>query len=752
MIPMRRWGQSAITGLLTAVCGAAFALMPLSVKFEESTGLWWLFTMRGAIQPPSDAVIVAIDGTTGADLQLPKLPRDWPRTMHAQLIDKLVAEGASVIVFDMDFSRVKGAYEDMVFANAIHKADRVVLFEPLVAKKQQIQSNAGNMSGWTWVEAKLSPSPQLAAAARAIGPFPLPKLGRSAFEFWTFKPSTGNSPTIAAIALQLYATPQYDRLISALQRIGIQNLDLVPSAVPATSDAPDLARLMVSLRNRLSSDYSYRERLRTVIANMAGMSDGDRRALEALAALYTGTADRYLNFYGPPGTIERIPYQMMLKPELQVALPHRVDLKGKVVFVGYSDLAEPEQPDRFYTIFTDADGVDLSGVEIMATAFANLLTDRSLRLSSMTMTLAITLAYGFTVGAALYLLPALIGVAFGLAVSFLYVAAAQWSFNTADLWLPLAVPILVQMPLATLIGLMGQYLVERRLEKKMSRAISHYLPESIVRDLTEKHLDPSKSDRVVYGTCLATDMAGFTTIAEKKSPTELAKFMNAYFDAIAKALKRHAVDITNFHADTIMCAWIGTDASPNTRKNAILAALDVMGAIETFSKQDHSLRLNARIGLQDGQFYVGHTGGGGHLAYTILGDPANTASRLESLNKQLGTHVLAAQSVVAGLSAGFLTRPVGSFRLVGKAEPTPVSEIVAQRLEATESQIDLCSKFSTAVDFLRTQKWDEATTLLNSILEQHEDDGPTRFYLARCQQYTAEEWGSDPTIILLDQK
>jgi adenylate cyclase len=162
--------------------------------------------------------------------------------------------------------------------------------------------------------------------------------------------------------------------------------------------------------------------------------------------------------------------------------------------------------------------------------------------------------------------------------------------------------------------------------------------------------------------------------------------------------------------------------------------------------------LNARIGLQDGQFYVGHTGGGGHLAYSILGDPANTASRLESLNKKLGTHVLAAESVVAGLSAEFLTRPVGSFRLVGKAEPTPVSEVVAPRLEATGSEIDLCARFSTAMDLLRARNWNEAVALLNSILERHEDDGPTRFYLARCKQFTAEEWGSNPTIILLDQK
>jgi adenylate cyclase len=726
--------------------------MPFSAKFEESIGLWWLFTLRGAIRPPAEAVVVAIDGTTGPELDLPKLPRDWPRTIHAQLIKNLVADGAAVIVFDMDFSRVKGAYEDAVFADAINSAGRVVLFEPLVAKKQPVQTSGGSMGGWTWVEQKLSPSPQLAAAAKALGPFPLPKLGRTSFEFWAFKPSTGNSPTTAAIALQLYAMNEYDRWLAALQRIDVPNVEQLPSDARAVKKASDTGHLMASLRNALRADQTLNERLQRAIDQMQDVGNRDRRSLKALSALYSGPDNRYLNFYGPPGTIERVPYQMVLKPELQLAVPHRVDLNGKVVFVGYSDLAEPEQPDRFYTVFTNEDGVDLSGVEIMATAFANLLTDRSLRPSSLATTITIALSFGFTVGAALYLLPAIIGVAFGLVASALYVAAAQWSFNAADLWLPLGIPILVQLPIAVLIGLMGQYLVERRLERKMSRAISYYLPENIVRDLTEKHLDPSKADKVVYGTCLATDMSGFTAIAEKKSPTELAIFMNAYFDAIAQALKRHAVDITNFHADTIMCAWIGTDPSLAVRKKAVLAALDVMQAIEAFSKQDGSLQLNARIGLQDGHFYVGHTGGGGHLAYSILGDPANTASRLESLNKELGTHILAAQSVMGGLSSGFLTRPVGSFRLLGKAEVTPVSQIVAQRFEATDGQIDLCTRFSEALDVLRARQWHEASALFKSILDEYEDDGPSRFYLARCQQYAKDESESDPTIILLDRK
>jgi adenylate cyclase len=748
---MRRWGRSVIAGLVTAVSGAVFALLPFNTRFEEEVGLWWLFTMRGAIEPPAQVVLVAIDGTTGNDLELPKLPRDWPRTIHAQLVDSLVARGAEVIVFDMDFNRTKSAYEDSVFATAIAKANRVVLYEPLVGRKESVETNDGKMV--TWVEQKTPPTPQLSAVAKAMGPFPLPKLGRTAYEFWTFKPSTGNAPTTPAIALQLYALHHYDKWLAALKDARVIGLSQLPSDPGEMKRAPQTLGLMDTLRNALTADPSINERVQSTIDQSGDLGVEERHLFKALAAMYSGPEVRNINFYGPPGTIARIPYQTLIRPELQTTTHPPVDLKGAVVFVGYSDPADPEQPDRFYTVFTGDDGVDLSGVEIMATAFGNLLTDRALRPSTLGTSLGLIAFFGFTVGTALFLFPAMIGVAASLAVSALYAVAVQWAFNAADLWYPLATPLVVQLPIAVLIGLMGQYLIERRLERRMSRAIGYYLPANIVKELTEKHLDPSQANKVVYGACLATDMSGFTTIAEKMSPTELAKFMNSYFDEVAKAIKRHSVDITNFTADTIMCAWIGTDSSATARERALLAALDVMRAIESFSKRDDTIHLTARIGLQDGNFYVGHTGGGGHLAYSILGDPANTASRLEGLNKQLGTHILAADSVIADLSPGFLIRPLGSFRFLGKTEATPVSEIVALRSEATPRQIDLCSRFTHALEVLRASQWSEATALFESILDQYEDDGPSRFYYARCQVYAKDATAvADPGVIHLDRK
>ena len=103
-----------------------------------------------------------------------------------------------------------------------------------------------------------------------------------------------------------------------------------------------------------------------------------RQLLAALAALYAGPDHYYINFYGPPGTVRTIPYESLLQGGGGKAPAPTGDLTNHMVFVGYSDLYDPDQPDRFYTSFTGKDGVDLSGVEIMATAYANLLSRRTL--------------------------------------------------------------------------------------------------------------------------------------------------------------------------------------------------------------------------------------------------------------------------------------------------------------------------------------------------------------------------------------
>ena len=277
-----------------------------------------------------------------------------------------------------------------------------------------------------------------------------------------------------------------------------------------------MRQLMQTSRRMFQQDASLQQRVGHAIDRLnGGASDvATRQLLDALAALYAGPDHYYINFYGPPGTIRTIPYKSLLKEDGGEATARSSGLADNMVFVGYSDLYDPDQPDRFYTSFTGKDGVDLSGVEIMATAYANLLSQRTLQPSATMISALAVVAFGLLAGILAYLLPATLAVPAVFAFTALYAGLLQWRFNEADLWLPLATPALVQLPLALLIGLLGQYLLKRRKEEQMTRAIRYYLPESLVRDLAQRQVDPTTLNRVVFGTCLATDMSDFIALAE----------------------------------------------------------------------------------------------------------------------------------------------------------------------------------------------------------------------------------------------
>ena len=99
---MQRLIKGLIAGTVTAAVGVLLSLTPLGASFEQSVGLTWLFKLRGPIQAPEDVAVVAIDDQTGSHLGLSKLPREWPRSVHARLIENLTRQGVSAIVFDMD--------------------------------------------------------------------------------------------------------------------------------------------------------------------------------------------------------------------------------------------------------------------------------------------------------------------------------------------------------------------------------------------------------------------------------------------------------------------------------------------------------------------------------------------------------------------------------------------------------------------------------------------------------------------------
>jgi len=753
-ITVRRARKGVILGAIIGLTGTLLGLSSIGTTFERSIGLSWLFNIRGEISAPSEVAVVAIDSRTGSQLGLPDLPREWPRSIHGRLVDELVRKGASAIVFDMHFDKPRLPKDDLAFAEAVAKADRVALVELVTGKRQPLTDASGRHTGSVWVEELIQPLPSLVEAAKGLGTFPLPKIDSAVYEFWVFKDSVGGAATLPAVALQIYALNTYSQWVSLLKETAAQGLETLPHSAEEVGNAQQLSILIRTLRRLFEKHPEAGTKLAELIELESAQDHPPetRLLLKALTRLYTGNSQRYINFYGPPGTVRTIPYHAVIKggdPNLDA---DALDFSGKTVFVGFSDLYDPGQPDRFYTMFTGEDGVDLSGVEIAATAFGNLLTDRSLKPLGVLQTGLILLAFGIVMGTIAYLFPAAIGVPLTLSLAVLYTVLAQWLFNSGDYWAPLATPLLTQLPAALFLGLLGQYLLERSRGQRISEAISYYLPEGVARDLTENRSDPNAFNKVVYSTCLATDMSGFSTIAEQLPPGELASFLNEYFDTLAQPLRNHQVDVTEFRADAIMCAWTAAQPDVEIRKKAVLAALDASAAIHLFKNRHNMLKAELRVGLEAGSVYIGHAGGGGHFVFSIVGDCANTASRIEGLNKHTGTQILATDSVVDGIE-GLLVRPLGAFQFVGKTEALPIVEILAQNTTASASQVLLNERFEEALASYHASHWEKAMRSFENILSDYPDDGPTRFYLARCRQYQGgAPQPDDPRVIQMDAK
>jgi adenylate cyclase len=429
------------------------------------------------------------------------------------------------------------------------------------------------------------------------------------------------------------------------------------------------------------------------------------------------------------------------------------DLSGKVVFLGVAELDDPGQPDGFYSVFTRSDGVDLSGVEIAATAFANMLTGRSLKPVSAATASAVTAGVGLAIGTAAFLLPALVVVPSAVAAAALSALGAQVAFNRAELWLPLATPLLLQVPLALFLGVLGQYMLAQRQRRRMTQAISYYLPEKVAAELRAGAVTaPEDRGETVYATCLASDLENFTALAETMSPEAVARYLNAYFAAVAEPIKRHGADVLEFRADGIMCAWTAPGAMETAHAKACQAALEVIRAVRGFGTEEGRRPVPTRLGIHAGRIFVGHAGGGGRYAYSIIGDIANTASRIEGLNKLIGTSLLVSEAVAASLE-GFLLRPVGRFRLRGKLAPIGVIEVMARMSEAPAAAVELCDRFAPALAAFQEGRREEAEAAFAALVRDYPLDGPSVFYLHRSLLCIEEPAGdADWATIRVDAK
>jgi adenylate cyclase len=210
-------------------------------------------------------------------------------------------------------------------------------------------------------------------------------------------------------------------------------------------------------------------------------------------------------------------------------------------------------------------------------------------------------------------------------------------------------------------------------------------------------------------------------------PSQLARFLNQYFEAVFPPITEKQGAVIDLIGDAVLALWTGDDGESSLHLKASGAALELMSAVDRFNAASPTLRLPTRIGLSGGEVATSPMGALNHFEFRPVGDTVVTSVRLQSLNKELGTRILAAEPVVRGLDA-LLVRDLGVFQLRGKNLPTHVFEIVAERESASAHVMQLCLEFALALDALRGGRREAALERFHAIQERYPDDGPTRFY------------------------
>ena len=697
-------GLARKLGWTLALAGVVLALLPPAADVEQRFGLQWLFSLRGTRAAPPDVVVLAINSETTDALNLPEKPAQWSRALHTQAIDNLRQAGVAAITFDLFFEESRP--EDGDLARAIALANNVVLSKKLVAQS----------------EAHQSATALLHQAAARNATFVLPREPVRVDGYWTFKSNGGDLATMPVATLEVVGRAYFQRL-----------RDIVIGLKPALG-ADLQASNTATLRNLFSAQPALLPRAMKKIDSLSDATPREKKYLRALLMTYGGEPARFLNFYGPPRSITTIPYYRVIGSPGAVA--DSALFKDKAVFIGYLPTQSRDYDairDDYHTVYSQADGLRLSGVEIAATAFANLLDGSDIEPLAAPRQMALFGLWGALAGTLAGLFSVRRAAIFLAFATLAYLLWARYVFANDQVWLPLIVPLVILSPFAFVSAALFKYRFAKRQRDQVIDLAKQFVPADVLnRSLTEA-APAGPETQLAYGVCLATDVKNYTQLSETMAPQALANLMNDYFSLLNNLIEQHGGTIADMRGDALLALWAKTETSVDLRRQACRAALAMRDAIDDFNRNIAHAKLETRIGLHVGEVAIGTLGArGGHLEFRAVGDIVNTASRVEGLNKVLNTTLLATAEVVENVGDLFV-RPVGRFQLAGKSQPLDLVELIGNAGDAKEN----FAEFAAALKTFRVGELNEAAAQFKQLSQRWPNDGPTQFFVATCGERMA---------------
>jgi len=691
-------------------------------KLLELKAYDFKMSLRGTRPVSDQVVIVAIDE--------PSLKREgrwpWPRTRLAKLVNKLTESGAAVIGIDLlfpekdiyiPFDEVMSEIEkkdltgmdrrklvswlkqagdsDAKFADAIRRSERSVLGYFVYATAEQAEGSAEMM-----------------------GPREFELLDSSQYSIVQFSDKSLNPDFLHPIvAVGLSLPSLMDAANSAGYFSFVPDRDGVLRFVPMVQAHnkvlfPPFSLQMLKEATRLNSA------VRVFPDHVAEILLGD------IAIPVTETGDFLINYYGPGLTFTNLSASDVIdgtvKPE---------QLKNKIVLVGATAIALPDLHSTPYDPL-------YPGVEVHATIIENILNQDFLqrppwiRLLSMMVILGAGLLLGL---ASLYFKAVGTAVLLGVGVGG-YLMADYVFFTQQGLWVHTVYPVFSQLLVYFGITLY-RFTFEEREKRFIKGAFSQYLAPTVVDRLVENpKLLKLGGERKVL-TAFFSDVAGFSTIAEKLEAEELVDLLNVYLTDMTEIILKYEGTVDKYEGDAIIAFFGAPIDFEDHATRTCLAALDMQNRLaelrEVWKKEDLP-EMFMRIGINTGQMVVGNMGSINRMDYTMMGDSVNLAARLEGVNKQYQTYTMLSEFTYELAKNDIEARELDSIRVVGKQEPVKIYELLGRKGEMNDFMRLILPHFKEGLNHYKNWRWKEAIDSFERVLNLYEDDGPSLTYFDRC--------------------
>jgi adenylate cyclase len=675
----------ALFGLIAAIGSfllykqATPSLQQLDFRMKDAR-----FRIRGPVKPDKDVVVVAIDHKSIKEVG--RWP--WSREISGRLIENLATYyGTKVTALDIVFSEPQNIAADKALSDSIKKAGNVVM--GYFFREEQSETSPASLSQLENAKLKLV---RIADGVQSI-PIPefpnldlnIPQLGEGALDFGFFN-----------------ARPDVDGLYRRSILLLLYNGEIYPSLS------------LKALRHYLGSDIM----LDVKPWGVDSMQIGTMR----IPSREDGTMA--LNFYGGTGSF----YTVSAADVIAKRLPKDL-LKGKIAFVGATEVG-------IYDLRPTPFDSTLPGIEIHATMAANALEKRFLLYDSITQMMEI---------ACIFVLPVLLGVllAFapgtfaGLGIMFVLTSAFglfnYFMFATAFRDMTLIYPF-AGISLTYLCGEAWRNLVVERKGRHLKKAFSSYVSPDLVKQIEK---DP---DKLVLGgeqrelSILFSDIRGFTTVSESLTPPELVKLLNEYLSPMTRIVLEERGTLDKFIGDAVMALFNAPLDVPGHATHACAAAVRMMEELKLLNTGFAARGMNTLdigVGINTGPAVVGNMGADIRFDYTAIGDSVNLASRLEGLNKYYGSHILVSEDTRKQVNdSRFTFREVDRVKVKGKHQPIVMYELMI-------SDLDILPRFEGALEKYRSKDFAGAKSVFDELVSSN-NDGPSRLYAGRCDDYLAE--------------